>query len=254
MKKLILLLLIVGFSQVETKACSFYPSAFCDVVKEGKESGNATLLEFTILEQLDRGVRVRIENVWYGFEPRTELIIWDRDTIFCNGGFIQETDQWGGEGARIVAMLQKIDSLESDWEVLGDYRGPVFSFTDGFLRLTDGRWKSDHLGLDIAVDISKGRLKRFLSECLGEDVEPQEPASITVAPNPASGSVNVLRSWSDATEIRLFDLSGREVALKSLAGEEIELSLAGIPNGTYILVASVGGTIFREKLVIYNQY
>ena len=89
---------------------------------------------------------------------------------------------------------------------------------------------------------------------MGEDLEPQGPARITVAPNPASSYVNVLRSWSEVTEIKLLDLSGREVALGNLAGEEIELSLAGIPNGTYILVATVGGTIFREKLVIYNQY
>lgn len=254
MKKLLPFVALFGLWQVQSEACSFYPSSFCDVVQAGKEAGNASLLEFTILERFDRGVRVQIETVWYGFEPRTELTIWDRDTIFCTGGFLQETSQWGERGTRIVAMLQKIDSLETDWEVLGDYRGSVFAFTDGFLRLKNGRWKSDHPGLDIAVDIGKGRLKRFLSECIGENLTPQAPASITIAPNPASGYVNILRSWSDITEIRLFDLSGREVALGSLAGEEIAFSLTGIANGTYILVATVGETIFREKLVIYDQY
>lgn len=249
MKKIFPFLLIAFFAvPQQSKGCSFYPAPFCDILSD--DDGFSAVLEFTITKRLTNGIEVQIENVWYGFEPRATLTIWDREMIECNGGFNQELSQYGPVGTRIVAMLTKIDSPQSNWEIINDYRGSVFHFADSYLRLEGNRWKSHYSELDDGVDIGKGKLKDFLSDCMGVDLTPDAPASIGIAPNPASESVRIIRNWEEETQITLFDLSGREVAINWLAGEEIDFSLAGIPDGVYIVQATVGDAVFRKKLII----
>lgn len=91
-----------------SRACSFYPTPFCDILSEDHDF--SAVLEFTITKRLKNGIEVQIENVWFGFEPRLTLTIWDREEIDCNGTFNQELSQYGPVGTRIVAMLTKIDS------------------------------------------------------------------------------------------------------------------------------------------------
>lgn len=249
MKKLLPILAIMLFAvPQQSQACSFYPTPFCDLLTDDYDF--SAVLEFTITKRLNNGIVVRIENVWYGFEPRAELTIWDREIIDCNGGFSQELSQYGPVGTRIVAMLTKIDSPESNWEIVDDYRGSVFHFADSYLRLDGNRWKSHYSELDEGVDIAKGKLADFLSECIGFELTPDVPANIGIAPNPASESVRIIRSWQEVTQITLYDLSGREVAINWLAGEEIDFSLVGIPDGVYIIQAAVGDAVFRKKLII----
>lgn len=249
MKKILLILAATLFAiPQQSQACSFYPTPFCDILSGDHDF--SAVLEFTITKRLNNGIVVKVENVWYGFEPRAELTIWDREIIDCNGGFNQELSQYGPVGTRVVAMLTKIDSPQSNWEIIDDYRGSVFHFADSYLRLEGLRWKSHYSDMDEGVNIAKGKLKDFLSECMGVDLTPDAPASIGIAPNPASASVRIIRSWEEETQITLFDLSGREVAISWLAGEEIDFSLAGIPDGVYIVQATVGDAVFRKKLVI----
>ncbi len=247
MKKILPLLLIGILGIGRAVACSFYPTPFCEVVKT---TPNASLLEFTILEHLPNGIRVHIDNVWQGQEFRAEVIIWNREDIDCNGLFPQRTSQYGPVGTKIVASLMLIDTLETAWEQLGDYRGSVFAFTDGFLRLEGNRWRSAYSDLDEGVDIAEGQLSVFLSDCVGYELTPVGPATMTVGPNPADDYVRVLRNWSEDTRITLYDLSGRVVAIEIFGVEELDLSLAGIAEGIYFIESRVGQTVLRQKLVV----
>lgn len=249
MKKILPLLIVFCFGLTpQSKACSFYPLPFCDIV--AGDSAYSTILEFTITKRLQHGIEVSVEKVWYGFEPRPTLTIWDRETIECNGGFLQELSQYGPVGTRIVAALQQIEAAQTSWEMIDDYRGSVFHFADSYLRLDGNRWKSHYSDRDEGVDIAKGKLQDFLSDCIGYTLQPQAAASIGIGPNPASTSVRVFRNWEEETLVTLFDLSGRVVAMNVLAGEEIDFSLEGIPDGVYIVQATVGEAVFRKKLVI----
>ncbi len=247
MKWFFTLLLFLG-TRASLLACSFFPMPFCQVASD---SSFSAILEFTIVEQLNHGIRVQVDQVWLGVEFRTELIIWDREDIDCNGLFRQSTTQYGPVGTRIVAPLELIVSTNSGWEVAGDYRATTFHFTDGYLYEDGNRWKSYYQHMDESVDIPQSGLADLLIECTGFQVTPYEPGTMNLVPNPATqGVVNIQRSWSFPTDITVYDHTGRAVFAKLLTPEEVELPLQELPNGYYIVEARVGELVLRKKLVV----
>ena len=247
MKWFFTILLLLG-TRASLLACSFYPGSFCSVASD---STTHAILEFTIVEHLNHGIRVQVDQVWLGVEFRNELIIWDREDIDCNGNFPQSTTQYGPVGSRIVAGLELIANTASNWEVAGDYRATTFHFTDGYLYEDGNRWKSYYQHMDESVDIPQSGLADLLIECTGFQVTPYQPGTMSLVPNPATQAVvNVQRSWSAPTEVTVYDHTGRVVLAKLLTPEEVELPLRELPNGYYIVEARVGELVLRKKLVV----
>lgn len=236
------------------QACSFYPLGFCEVAKEANLNGEAAILEFTILEHVNHGARVRVDQVWGGLEYRQELMIWDRKDFDCNGIFRQDVTHYGPVGTRIVAVLGLIDSVENGWEQTGDYLGSFFSFTDGYLRLENGRWKSHYQNFDHSVDINENKLDEYLSDCLGYQVQPYLPGQFSVAPNPVtSNTLRLLRTSNQPADVRIYDLQGRVVAVATMSAEETDLLLPHLTNGYYLLEVRMGHVILRKKILIRRE-
>ncbi|MFI5202763.1 MAG: T9SS type A sorting domain-containing protein, partial [Candidatus Kapaibacterium sp.] len=82
--------------------------------------------------------------------------------------------------------------------------------------------------------------------------------SLEVSPNPAKdyADLTVTAAKSDVAELRIFDVTGREVrsmplGMLSIGEHESELSTAGLPNGIYFVRVTGGnGEVCAARLVI----
>lgn len=72
---------------------------------------------------------------------------------------------------------------------------------------------------------------------------------LTIRPNPADFMLEV-RSDEPLDQIRLFDLSGRELFRKNCSGNQTTIDVSGIPSGQYILNAVSAMTVRTAKVVI----
>ena len=80
---------------------------------------------------------------------------------------------------------------------------------------------------------------------------------VQIYPNPASGMVTIhsLRPEAYIVGIKLFDLAGRELALKGLDAadhqKQVHFSVAGLPSGIYILRGQLAdGTLWHQQLAV----
>ena len=81
-----------------------------------------------------------------------------------------------------------------------------------------------------------------------------EPALLIVSPNPARESVNVrfFAGGSESGQLRLFDLTGRQVmgAQTLNRGENVQFPVNKLPSGMYLLEWTDGQNRTVRKLVL----
>lgn len=78
-----------------------------------------------------------------------------------------------------------------------------------------------------------------------------EAFSVSVYPNPASGSVRIDLESADAAAAELLDLSGKILKTQPFTGISCELSLQGVSAGTYLVrVSGEHGTVYRKVQVL----
>lgn len=83
-----------------------------------------------------------------------------------------------------------------------------------------------------------------------------EGSGISVFPNPASGSVNIVadKDLNETTAVELTDLSGRVVISQAVAkiakGQALNVSLAEVSKGAYFLKLKNSNTLLVKKLIV----
>lgn len=80
---------------------------------------------------------------------------------------------------------------------------------------------------------------------------PEKTLSFSAFPSPSNGNFTVsLSGFSQSVTLRVLDLSGREVARRSVNGnEETPLNL-NLAHGVYVLVAEDGTRVTKQKMVV----
>jgi len=74
-------------------------------------------------------------------------------------------------------------------------------------------------------------------------------SSLTVYPNPAKTYFNIqLPQNADCSEIKIFDITGKQVKSEELKGKNCRVSLFGIQNGVYFV--QVGDEVMKNKLIV----
>jgi hypothetical protein len=74
---------------------------------------------------------------------------------------------------------------------------------------------------------------------------------VTVAPNPASGTLNVRVNGTDATgTISLSDAAGKEVKHMDISGTAMKMDISGVPAGLYFLSARTNGQVQTIKVTV----
>jgi len=75
-------------------------------------------------------------------------------------------------------------------------------------------------------------------------------AGLEVYPNPARALVAVHTTGAEAVQVRLLDAVGRQVRMQALPAGNAEMSLAGLPPGTYTAVVEQGATRSFRRLTV----
>lgn len=145
MKKVFLFsIMILGLAIVRSFACSFSPIFFCENINQSHR--NYHVLTGKIISTIQNGVQFEIIEVLRGVETRDTVVIWDDEPFECNGPWYRLAYTLGEIGDTIVVALPKIDSIENNWELRGDYRVPqVFIYTTS-LKLENDTLKGDIAG------------------------------------------------------------------------------------------------------------
>ena len=80
-------------------------------------------------------------------------------------------------------------------------------------------------------------------------IDDVESASVTLSPNPAA-TVATLAGMVPGTEVTLVDINGRSLAVWRTEGESLDIEVASLPEGLYILRATTpDGTVARKLIV-----
>jgi len=78
-----------------------------------------------------------------------------------------------------------------------------------------------------------------------------EGASISFFPNPATDILMLQLENLDVRQVRLHDLSGREIPVRyTQGGDTIRIPVSGLPTGTYVMTVSGEDFTVREKIFI----
>ncbi len=133
------------------------------------------------------------------------------------------------------------------------------NFNEHFLHV--GAWRGD---INEIPGFNEGKTNQLDDESIaryvgvGDSGTPTDPGTVLsvdnpaaatiVYPNPTRGSLKV--KASGLTQVAIYDLEGRLVALKqSIAPDEV-VEFRGLPRGLFILKATSGSSAFTQKIVI----
>ncbi len=161
------------------------------------------------------------------------------DRLVLHGNF----SSVDGEPRSGIALLDSNGHLSND-AFTGDGCG---IYDDGFYPLhatagmvpdQNGNWYiyGAYIGCDDGT--TNDPQQRFVSRLYGLDVgvwEREEPLQVELFPNPAHTSTTVRWARPGSYQLRLLDVTGREVYRSAHQGTEAVLDLAGLPAGPYVI-------------------
>lgn len=86
-----------------------------------------------------------------------------------------------------------------------------------------------------------------------EGLEDLSEDEISVYPNPAHSAIHVrLPAYQNATEVMLYDVTGRTVCVAKDVYGSIDLNVSVLPSGFYTLMIHDGTTLYKKKIVIQH--
>ncbi|MEZ4775586.1 MAG: T9SS type A sorting domain-containing protein [Bacteroidia bacterium] len=256
--KRILPFLMIFLAAVPTAiACSFAVQdiSFCQFANWNPEY---TIARGKIVKRIDHGLRLELYEVYRGSETRSEVILWDREDVDCNGIIISySTDHVGEVGQTILLVMEQIVTPEISWETSGDYRNSYSRFQgfDPFARpMVQSGDKLKGLFSDGINSVDLDDLADKLNNCTEDILSPPRivggSTELVIYPNPAYDFLFVQNEISPESEINIFDMSGRLVLrqMEYLMERGIRVNL--LPEGIYILSIKSEGLIVRKKIRI----
>ena len=150
-----------------------------------------------------------------------------------------------GEPRRGIALLSENGFLLNDYfngAGCGNYYDSWlqvnYHYTRGMVQDPSGNWYiyGTYIGYDDGT--TNDPQQRFVSRLYGLNVgvrEVEEPVQLEVYPNPAHTSTTVRWARPGSTQLRLLDVTGREVYRSAHQGTEAVLDLGGLPAGPYVI-------------------
>jgi len=109
-------------------SCACDPISFCWT---NYYQPNHNVIIGTIIGTSQNSIIVRVDEVIRGNESRDTIVIWDntKDTSQCQ--LRNKTSDMGNIGNKFIAIIPIIDSIQNNWDVIGDYRKPyAFCYTN----------------------------------------------------------------------------------------------------------------------------
>lgn len=81
---------------------------------------------------------------------------------------------------------------------------------------------------------------------------PAAGPGIEAFPNPTAGMVKLRRDWEGEARVTVTDVSGRLVLALAWEAATLELDLAGVPNGSYVVSVAGEGRVANRRVVVLH--
>jgi hypothetical protein len=81
-------------------------------------------------------------------------------------------------------------------------------------------------------------------------VKPKKINELTIYPNPSNGTIQITGDYKTLLASKLFDTSGREIALNPSSTESNEITVSSLPVGVYTFVYFDNEKVISERIVV----
>lgn len=244
MKHFLIFLLSFLFSFQLVMACSFIPDSFC---KTAAEFSDHIIVSGYISSVDEDGINFEIIKIIRGDETRVNIRIWDGTDFDCNGLHSMAASDFGKVNDSLILILPKIDSLENNWDVLGDYRRPNDYTQSPLLTLQNNEVRGFIQGdvfappeynlFTLPYDLfSDSWLEQ--NDCTGISTtnESINEPDFSIFPNPSADRIFLSSNKNfNAIDVRIFDQQGMEVMTVKKAQDQTSLLIDSLIPGLYYL-------------------
>lgn len=83
-----------------------------------------------------------------------------------------------------------------------------------------------------------------------QSVKPKKINKLTIYPNPSNGTVQITGDYKTLLDSKLFDTSGREIALNHSSTESNGITVSSLPVGVYTFVYFDNEKVISERIVV----
>lgn len=219
-----------------------------------------------VVDAFPHGISLKILHLLHGDESRDTITVWDKGGPYdmCNDSLSDASAAYFGSiGDTLILALPKIDSLETTWDVLDDYRTPGLTCTTYRLSVTNNI---------VRGFISGSSYCYFMNNCVNaydyddfivdfpinslscqtwvdtDELSPQE--RFRFYPNPASD--NITFSTSDNGTLRLSNELGQVIAVFSIHEDETQIPTDQLKNGIYFLTFQTARSSTTRKIIVQH--
>ena len=81
-------------------------------------------------------------------------------------------------------------------------------------------------------------------------IKPKKVNELSIFPNPSNGTVHITGDYQTLLASKLFDTSGREIAMEQISKENNELTVSALPVGVYTFVYFNNEQVISERIVV----
>ena len=220
-----------------------------------------------IVNSFANGVAMEVIEVFNGEESSDTIIVWDLGGPYdqCNdsSSTVTMAEYLGNIGDTIIVSLPRINSLQNDWDVIGDYRVPGYICWEYKLTVIDNI---------VNGKISGSVFCNFTNDCLEtydydefvadfptnslscetwlstDDLIAEE--KLAYYPNPAMDRVTI--KVSQPGNITIINSRGQLVDALWVKGNKTEIQTKHLQSGVYFLTFTTNRSVVTRKLVIQN--
>lgn len=219
----------VGNTRVYTAIPAVNPAATLDNFKFLFNNGDgAVTIDDVLITTGNEALPVAFSNLKASMAGAANKVSWSTVAEFNNKGFYVERQSKNG-------------TWESLGFVAGTNKAASYSFKDE-RPLQVSNYRLRQVDLDGKVTYSSV-----------VSVKQEFKDRITIAPNPATNIVTVdiskLRVGNDKATVNLYDFTGRKILTQSTTTGTLQLNLANLPKGTYMMNILCDNMTFNEKLI-----
>lgn len=226
--------------------------AVCDLEEEDIFTGE-------IIGQGDQYIDLKIIDSPRSCETQPIVRMWDGPTVWCNGAFEAPVAQFGSVGDSVICIAQKIDTILTDWDIIGDYRRPITFSYENFKKVKNNQvldfpanggntydtipyqnfinqLDSDCMEVDCTTSISENCADNPL-DC--NDLE------LSIFPNPTYQKLRFSTNYT-WDKFRITDITGRMI-LEEIEGENVpEINVSNLAQGVYIFSLIEDGNLVES--------
>lgn len=213
------IILIAVFTQILI-SCSFIPESFCSTASQFSDH---LIISGLVIEEDDDGIDVEVIEVIRGVETNNIIRIWDGSDFDCNGLFSMAAGTFVNVNDQVILILPKIESIENDWDVIGDYRWPDVYTSTSMLEIegtqVNGLISGDAIappGLNLTTFPYAEFAESFIENNNCTEITNTRDIltndGIKIYPNPTNSEITIESRWSlFFMEVNVVDITGKTV-------------------------------------------